>query len=172
MIVLGHVVISSAVRSASQGDPLDLSDCDALAQVWRGFGERGLLYYNAGVLSGCSQLHKHMQFAPLSECPLIDAMGRGEKLPYRYYAEKVDAKDGEAILSVYEQLRKVADWNGDYNFVISNGIAALVPRREPIYKGLIVNGIGVAGHLMLWVGQNHSAETEPLDILVGACVPW
>jgi hypothetical protein len=172
MIVIGHVVISCAARTATQGDPLDLSDCCALAQVWQGFGRRGLLYYNAGVDSGCSQLHKHMQFAPLEECPLADAMRKGEKLPYRYYAAEVDLESGEAIFEVYERLMKEANWSGDYNCVLTNGLIAIVPRRVAIPNGIIVNGVGVVGHYMLWEGQNLDVEEEPIEILKAACVPW
>jgi hypothetical protein len=90
-VVRGHVVVSSANPKAIQGDDLDISDCHALAQVVTGFDQRGLAYYNAGVESGCSQMHKHMQFAPVLDNPLFDVMRAGERLPWRYFkAELAD----------------------------------------------------------------------------------
>jgi ATP adenylyltransferase/5',5'''-P-1,P-4-tetraphosphate phosphorylase II len=66
-----------------------------------------------------------------------------------------------------------AAWDGDYNFVAARGVAALVPRSAAIHPtGVIVNGLGVAGHFMVWEGQNEEAHKEPLRILAETCVPW
>jgi ATP adenylyltransferase/5',5'''-P-1,P-4-tetraphosphate phosphorylase II len=75
------------------GDPLNLSDCHAMAQVLAGHEYVRIAYYNnynnynnynSGVTAGCSQLHKHIQFAPLPHNPLLDAYRPRAGLPWQY----------------------------------------------------------------------------------------
>lgn len=73
---LGHIVISCASPSSKQTDNLNISDCSALSQVIRGYNRTGIAYFNFGLESGCSQMHKHMQYTTLKYNPIFNEMKR------------------------------------------------------------------------------------------------
>lgn len=73
---LGHIVISCANPSSKQTENLNKSDCSALSQVIRGYERTGIAYFNYGLESGCSQMHKHMQYTTLKYNPIFDEMKR------------------------------------------------------------------------------------------------
>jgi ATP adenylyltransferase/5',5'''-P-1,P-4-tetraphosphate phosphorylase II len=172
MIVPGHVVISHASPRAIQGDDLDISDCHAMAQVLRGCDYQGIAYYNAGRESGCSQMHKHMQFAPLTDNPLFEAMRKGVPLPWRYCAANLRAVTADELLGAYRRLRQSINHDGSYNVVVSNGAMAVVPRRRAGHLwGVNVNSLGVSGHFFLWKTSDRIIEQRPLQILRDLCVP-
>lgn len=171
MVAPGHVVISSADPSHAQGDDLNGRDCAALSQVIRGFGRRGIAYYNSGWASGCSQPHKHMQFAPLLRNPLFSAMRSGARLPFRYFAAELGDDSPAHIERAYCDLMARARHCGAYNFMIADGAAVLVPRRRAAHElGISVNSLGVAGHFFLFEDSSPRIERMPLRILTDLCV--
>jgi ATP adenylyltransferase/5',5'''-P-1,P-4-tetraphosphate phosphorylase II len=172
-VVRGHVVVSSANPKAIQGDDLDMSDCHALAQVVTGFDQRGLAYYNAGIESGCSQMHKHMQFAPVLNNPFFKVMRAGERLPWRYFkAELADITPNE-IRKAYEDLKSRMRHNGSYNVLLGKGTLALVPRRRANHTwGISINSLGVAGHFFIWEHSSKNIETWLIQVLKDVYLPW
>lgn len=73
---LGHIVISCANPSSKQTENLNKSDCTALSQVIQGYNRTGIAYFNYGLESGCSQMHKHMQYTTLTYNPIFNEMKR------------------------------------------------------------------------------------------------
>ena len=169
---LGHVVISSADPLAKQIEPLNKQDCSALSQVIRGYERKGIAYFNFGLESGCSQMHKHMQFTTLQYNPLFKAMCNNANLGIKYYSLKLRDDSPNEIYDGYNELLKKAHWDKSYNFVISEGYACLVPRRFSVHPyGLSLNSLGVSGHYFVWEGKSEKAEKEPLKVLRDLCVP-
>lgn len=171
MVCPGHIIISSSSPKAIQGDDVIFEDCQALEHVVKGYNGKGIAYYNCGVDSGCSQMHKHMQFAPWTENPLFDVMADGEKLPWKYVKASLADITAKEILKAYTSLKNEMKWNGSYNFVLSNGVMALVPRRAANHPwGVNVNSLGVAGHFMIWEHSSKIIEARPIDVLRDLCV--
>ena len=85
----GHIVISSKDPKDQQGQPATLKDFIDIEKILNSF-QCGIAYYNSGIESGCTQLHKHLQFAPLTKTPLLDAMAEKRKLPFVYRVEKFE----------------------------------------------------------------------------------
>lgn len=172
MVEKGHVVISSEAPKARQGDPLEMCDFHALSQCIQGYGRKGVAYYNSGVDSGCSQMHKHMQFAPLPRSPLMEAMIDHYPLPYKYYVTKLENDEPIGIKNAYNRLMKESSYNGSYNFVVIDGHAAIVPRIRGTHKcGININSLGVAGHFFIWDKDEEMVSKDPLKIISDLCIP-
>jgi ATP adenylyltransferase/5',5'''-P-1,P-4-tetraphosphate phosphorylase II len=172
MIVPGHIVVSSADHRATQDEHLNLKDCSAFAQVLKGYGNKGIAYFNRGVQSGCSQMHKHLQCAPLTDNPLFDAMRLKRHLPWKYFSMELYDIQANDILKVYQEGLQKLKHNGSYNVIISRGVMAIVPRRKADHPcGVSANSLGVSGHLFAWEGENLFAEEHPAQLLTDLCVP-
>ena len=172
MVCPGHTIISSASPKAIQGDPLNMQDCHALEQVVTGYKNKGIAYYNSGVMSGCSQMHKHMQFAPWTDSPLFEAMKKGADLPWRYVKAELKEIRAEDIMKAYTELKRKMNWDQSYNFVMSDGVIALVPRRQANHPwGVNINSLGVAGHFFIWEHSDKIIEQQPIQVLKDLCVP-
>ena len=183
MVALGHVVISSASPKSIQGEPLNLSDCSALSQVIRGFDEKGVAYYNCGVNSGCSQMHKHVQFVPFTNNPLLSAITkdsnmssvlRNYKFNFRNYSISLKNYSPQEILNGYNKLINNSKWKGDYNFLIANKKAMLIPRKcanDPIYD-VNISSLNLAGHFFIWETDNAEIPQNTLKIVHDTCIVW
>lgn len=172
----GHTIGSSDNPSAMQGDSLNDADFRCFSQMMLDFGNKGIGYYNSGTQSGCSQLHKHIQYIPNDDNPLAKHMSVGGSLPYLYYAKHIDWYSYEAIKDAYEDLhsRMVCGKYGDkikhFNFVLSNNSAFIVPRklaRHPL--GITVNSIGVSGHFFTYEEDFERFRDKPLQIVTELC---
>jgi ATP adenylyltransferase/5',5'''-P-1,P-4-tetraphosphate phosphorylase II len=172
MVTLGHTVISCADPARHQGDPVDLSDCHAIAQVLAGHDYIGLTYYNCGIDAGCSQLHKHLQFAPLPYNPILDVYRRHEKLPWQYRHVELPEMTADHIFNAYRQVHEEFGKPDVYNFIVAKGVAVLVPRRKSMTDSEIIsNSLTVCGHWMIWEEQGPEVEADPIAILTEVCVP-
>ena len=171
----GHIVISSIDPAADQGAPLNDEDFAVFSKVLLAFGCKGICYYNSGIESGCTQLHKHVQFVPTSEKPLFDAMVAGEKLPFVYHATKLKGSSPSLIGDAYRELMEKAKHDPEhpaYNFIVSDGKAVFVPRRKARHQcGLVVNSIGICGHLSIWQWTHPMVRNEPLKVITDLCIP-
>jgi ATP adenylyltransferase/5',5'''-P-1,P-4-tetraphosphate phosphorylase II len=173
MVVPGHVVVSHASPRAIQGEDLDICDCHAMAQVIKGYDGQGVAYYNAGVESGCSQMHKHMQFCPIRINPLFDTMKRGVRLPWRYYTERLGDITADELMRVYRGLKRAMNFSGSHNVIVCDGTMALVPRRQAAHPwGVNLNSLGVSGHFFVWETSDKVIEQRPVQVLKELCVPW
>lgn len=171
MVTLGHVVVSSDDPNACQEDPLNEKDFHAFSQVIRGFDRKGIAFFNHGLESGCSQYHKHFQFAPLTYNPVFDLMAKGFPLKYQYFTHFLKDDRPIDIACAYNDLVKRANPKGSYNFLISNGVAVLVPRKKATHScGLNVNSLGVAGHFYAWEKDDQWERDHPLTILEDLCI--
>ena len=172
MVCPAHVIISSGSPRAIQGDPINMQDCCALEQVIKGYNGKGIAYYNAGVMSGCSQMHKHMQFVTWTYNPLFNEMKKGTRLPWRYVRMELKDLTANDIMKAYTELMSKMNWNGSYNFVLCDGVMALVPRREANHPwGVNLNSLGVSGHFFIWEHSNKIIEQQPIQVLKDLCVP-
>jgi ATP adenylyltransferase/5',5'''-P-1,P-4-tetraphosphate phosphorylase II len=170
----GHIVLSSIDPSAAQGAPLGRADFGALSAVLTSFGT-GVGYYNCGIESGCTQLHKHIQFAPLAQAPLFDAMAARQALPFVYRSTEMAGMRPEDIRDAYLRLIDEAGVGADgaqYNFIVRNARAALVPRRKAQHPcGILVNSIGMCGQLSVWEWSDPIIMKRPMSVIADLCVP-
>ena len=182
MVALGHVVISSANPKCVQGDRLNISDCSALSQIIQGYNNSGIAYYNCGVESGCSQMHKHVQFVPYITNHLFDELIQTSSshilnqpsYGFRHYSVKLRNYSAQEILHKYNQLMSQSKWDKAYNFLISNQHAVLIPRKcanHPIYN-VNVSSLNFGGHFYLWDTDSPKILTNPLKILQDVCIKW
>ncbi|OHS92873.1 hypothetical protein TRFO_12245 [Tritrichomonas foetus] len=171
----GHIVLSSIDKNAEQGSDLTRSDCSAFTQIINAFENEGIAYYNAGLESGCSQLHKHIQFTPIKEAPIFDAMVAKEKLPIVYHSEKLNKITPDEILSAYKDLLKQAEKDPkhkSYNFIVAHNHAVYVPRSKAQHScGICINSFAICGHYSLWQWSDPIIKNAPLSILKDVCFP-
>lgn len=172
----GHIVISSIKKSAMQGDNLDISDFNAFEQVFESFNYEGILYYNSGSNSGCTQPHKHIQYTPIGECPILEAMIANKNLPFYYHIKKIDGQiTSEKMMKVYEELleeSKKDPPHDSYNFIIIKGYAFYVPRKKSKFRcGTLLNSIAVSGNIPVWNWSDQSLKEKPLSALEEVCIP-
>jgi ATP adenylyltransferase/5',5'''-P-1,P-4-tetraphosphate phosphorylase II len=172
---LGHVVLSSTDPRESQDDPLHSRDFAALSQILTAFSGDGIGYYNCGIDSGCTQLHKHLQYVPLTQIPLFRAMSRQEALPWVYRSIPLPDLSPLSIGAAYEELMDKARRSvaiSAYNFVVGAGHALLVPRRMARNEWkIVVNSIGISGHLPIWESSAEMVKKAPISIIRGLCYP-
>ncbi|OHT07032.1 hypothetical protein TRFO_24758 [Tritrichomonas foetus] len=172
---LGHIVISCANPHAKQNEHLNESDCAALSQVICAYENKGIAYFNHGLESGCSQMHKHMQYSTLEYQPLLKEMCEKKysksTLGIKYFSVKLNQISPSEIYEAYQELRKEASWQGSYNFIISNNYAVFVPRKLSIHPlGISLNSLGVCGHYFVYEDSNPEIEKKPLRILRDSCI--
>lgn len=172
----GHIVISSIEENKKQGSNLTISDFCAFEQVFTSFNYEGMLYYNSGNNSGCTQPHKHIQYTPFNEFPILDAMAANEKLPILYHVIKIDGQiTSENMLTAYESLLEIAKKDpkhDSYNFIVTKGYAYYVPRKSSEYKcGTKLNSIAVSGNIPFWNWSDPSLKENPLTVLEFICLP-
>ena len=172
MSTFGHIVMSTDHSGPKQGENLNDSDIMTLSEVLNGFGGKGLGLYNSGVESGCTQLHKHMQYVPTDDNPLLEPMIAKEKMPFKYYTQKIDKLTPQEIMENYKRLLSDANHRGSYNYMIFKNHGFLIPRthaRHP--SGKVINALGVAGH---WTIFQRMADTiikkHPMTVLEELCV--
>ena len=172
MATFGHIVMSTDRKGPTQGEPLSSSDTSTMASVINGFGGSGLCLYNSGVESGCTQLHKHMQYVPTDDNPILESMLAKENLPFKYYCSKMSDITSEEIMENYRKLMSDANYNGSYNYMIFKKHGFLVPRshaRHP--SGKVINALGVAGHWTIFERMaNTIIKQHPMTVLEELCV--
>lgn len=167
MLCKGHVVISDDSKEHHQTDPLNLSDCDALSHVMNGFKGIGIGYYNCGIDSGCSQIHKHLQFVPFEKHPILDLMADEKKLPFIYYIKKIEKYEATQIYSAYNELIKFIKNSECYNFICGMNSVILIPRRIISNEAeVVINALGFCGHIMCRAENVESVRDDPMKTLV------
>jgi ATP adenylyltransferase len=172
MVELGHVVISSADSKDIQTDPLNIQDCHAISQIIKGCNGIGIIYYNCGIESGCSQKHKHFQYASLIEIPFFGIMKDQKYLPFQYYTGKIKDDSPDEILKVYEMLMKQMNYDGSYNLIIYDEVMIIVPRKQANHSlGVSLNSLGICGHLFLQEKSDEIIERMVFQILQDIHIP-
>lgn len=165
----GHVVLTATNPTCEQGNPLLPGNFEDMATLLNSFG-KGIAYYNSGIDSGCTQLHKHAQFSPLEETPILTALKNNVKLPFEVRWEKMDTITGKSINDVYHQLVKNLPTK-DYNFVVRKDIAALMPRTRARHStGIVINSLGMCGILAIWPNSDKYILQNPMKILTDLSV--
>ncbi|EAY22048.1 hypothetical protein TVAG_456830 [Trichomonas vaginalis G3] len=172
----GHVVISSDNPSDRQGDPLNDTDFHAFSQFLLDFGNKGIGYYNSGNESGCSQLHKHIQYIPTEDFPIADVMSKGKNLPWLYYSKKIEWFSPECVKDAWNDLTsrmksgKFGDDIKHFNFVLTKHHAFLVPRKQARHRlGITLNSLGVCGQFFTYEEKFESMKDHPIDIVRDLC---
>ncbi|KAK8880609.1 hypothetical protein M9Y10_003291 [Tritrichomonas musculus] len=168
----GHLIMAVDNQKEIQGSFLTNHDFSMLSQLLNQVDDRGVAYYNGGIDAGCTQLHKHLQYVPSFDNPLFDAMATGQKLPYKYYTEKLDDYRPSSIGDAYKRLFERMNFDGSYNFLISNKIAAIVPRRKAKHEtGVLVSSMAMCGHLYVGISNGKKAAENPLKIISDVSFP-
>lgn len=172
----GHIVISSIEENLKQGSNLDISDFCAFEQVFQSFDYEGMLYYNSGINSGCTQQHKHIQYTPINEYPILDAMAANKKLPIYYHVKPIsDQITSEKMIKAFNELLELSKEDpphDSYSFIISKGFAFYVPRRNPKFEcGTLLNSLAVSGNISIWDWSDQSLKKKPMSVLKHVCFP-
>lgn len=170
----GHIVLSSIDKNAKQGSDLDIRDFNAFEQVFQSFNDEGMLYYNSGLNSGCSQLHKHLQYTPIKELPMLDAM-IDKKVPIHYHILDIDKITAERMMDAYNELLHMSKNDpphDSYNLIISKGKAFYIPRKECQHKtGIVINSFSMSGNFSIFQWSDPLIKKEPLSIIKEVCFP-
>jgi len=161
----GHALIVTR-EFAEQESALDQTDFAAVAEALRQTG--GLAFYNAGLVAGASQRHKHVQLLPWPLAPVAfatpfdparwsgDRQGRREQ-PYPHAWAPLDAAalaDPARLAAQYEALLmalalgRSGGYSG-YNLLMTPDWMLAVRRSRGSHEGLAVNALGFAGTLLL-----------------------
>ena len=171
MVTRGHVVISSDTRGKKQDERLTYSDIAALSQVVSGFSGNGVGYFNAGPESGSTQVHKHTQYAPLDDNPILEKMIDNAKIPFKYYITPLRSIAPDVIFEGYEKLMRDANWSGSYNFFVYRKHSILVPRTAARHAwGKVVNALGVAGHFTIFSHMDKRIKQHPMTVVEELCL--
>ena len=171
MFCPGHIIMALDHQKEIQGSKLKHHDFATFSKLIQSVDDRGVAYYNGGVEAGCTQYHKHMQYVPYFDNPLFDHMAAGKSLPYRYFAQKLADYKPTTIALAYWKLFSDAKHDGSYNFLISKKTAVLVPRSKAKHEaGVLVNSMGVCGHLFVSDKNYKEVAEKPLEILKSVCV--
>lgn len=174
MFKFGHVLLSSDDEKASQFDHLNELDFNGIAQILRPFDNKGIIYYNFGINSGCTIFHKHFHYVPEIFNPLVSAMKQNIDLPFKYFVEQCNQTDPFQLKQSYDRiadsvLRKSVD---SINFLITDNSIFGIPRKKAEHPiGIVINSMGVAGHFYVWEWTNHEVFENPLQILTDVCFP-
>lgn len=170
----GHIVLSAMEEDAEQGSNLNISDFCAFEQIFTSFNNEGMLYYNSGINSACTQMHKHIQYTPIKDLPILDAMAEDQKLPIIYHVKKIEGQiTSEKMMSAYQELLEIAKDDpphDSYNFIVSNVFAFYIPRKKPRYKcGTMMNSFAISGNYSFWKWSDPAFVNEPLSVLEDVC---
>ncbi|MCU0305052.1 MAG: hypothetical protein MUC56_13455 [Thermoanaerobaculales bacterium] len=167
---------------------LDDGDLEALAHCMAEVD--GLGFYNAGVVAGASQEHKHLQLVPLplGRGPLatpLDAIvdpslapGRLSRLPALPFEHTLIPLDGRQLTpnrvselaGAYDEARRslgILDDSRPYNLLVTRRWLLLVPRRREHWRTVSVNALGFAGSLLVGDPDELAAVRRegPLNVL-------
>ena len=167
----GHIVISSKNPNDEQGAEVNSGDFVDIEKILKSFN-KGVAYYNCGVESGCTQLHKHLQFAPLEKTPLLDCMKKKMKLPFIYRIEHFQngSFNAKNIEKAYKQMIRNLPVKS-YNFIVNQEVACIIPRIAARDRNLIViNSIGLCGVLTTWPNCDPSIMEKPMRTILDVCV--
>ena len=171
MQTIGHVLFSSTDKSASQVTHLNGDDFLCISEILKDYGY-GFAYFNRGINSGCSQQHKHFQYTPYDETPVLDAMSSGFPLPFIYYYKHIDDIEPNTIQNAYQELLPKIPENQDYNFIVKRGICAIVPRRKArCLENLMLNSIAVCGIFGVKNPNDPELHKNAMKFLFTVCIP-
>jgi ATP adenylyltransferase len=168
--VLDHHLLIVTRRFVHQLERLDLSDFEALCLCMSEVD--GLGFYNAGMVAGASQPHKHLQLVPLPlgsgprPTPLDAVMNRAtpKKVIHRIEAFRfphalirlegtpISSDRADELFDNYHRLLKTADVTDSsipYNLIVTKNWMLMVPRRREFFEGISVNALGFAGSLLV-----------------------
>ena len=176
-----HLVISADSKDCKQLDPLNLSDCEAAARVINAYDGEGFIYYNCGVNSGCSQIHKHLQFLLLKDLNVLELMAKGNDLPFVYFKKNIDKYEPSIIYNAYKELfygslkeffhQKAID-DICYNFICGCNTIVIIPRSSISYKNEVaVNSLGFVGHICVREEQIPLVIDDPMSVLISTGFP-
>lgn len=165
--VFPHHLLIVTRSFEDQEERLTLADFEALRICMAGID--GLGFYNAGVVAGASQPHKHLQLAPVplgegpERTPVDRLIERGERLPFRHALARIGSEESpELLFSTYEDLlRQCAAGNGPYNLLLTRDWMLLVPRSREHCGSMSVNALGFAGSLL----TRTTAELDELRLV-------
>jgi ATP adenylyltransferase len=168
--IVKHHLILSSVEFESQFTLLDSFDFEAAFQVMDAYGPH-LCFYNCGVNSGASILHKHIQMIPGGNCPLLPLLKDGG-LPFVYRLQSISAQctmlDIQLLLNCmlrdciaeirvakYSNFDNNASCTREPDFFISYNVLFtrewifVAPRTKSDFESVNVNALGFAGFMLV-----------------------
>jgi ATP adenylyltransferase len=184
-----HVLIVTRAFE-EQESLLDLRDFEALWACMAEFD--AVAFYNAGLVAGASQRHKHIQLVPVPlgfgpERTPIDSLlasarfsgpvGTLPQLPFVHALAWAGECAGlptheaaRASLAIYGDLRRAVGIDREprpYNLLVTREWMLLVPRTREAYREIPVNALGFAGSLLVRNREQLAfvQECGPLTIL-------
>jgi sulfate adenylyltransferase (ADP) / ATP adenylyltransferase len=159
----GHFLIITRAF-VEQESPLARADVAALRGAMTAVD--GLVFYNAGDVSGASQRHRHLQLIPgfsASVEPLLPVdgephvLGRAPALPFDHVFARIDldALGDDGLFNLLDAACETAGLGArggrrpPYNLVMTRRWLMVVPRRVESVAGVSVSALGYAGMMGL-----------------------
>lgn len=158
----GHLLVITREYAPQEG-LLEEEDFDALALAMEGVD--GLGFYNGGRQAGASQVHRHLQVAPLpllpsSEAwptPIDAAITAGRSLPYSHALTLLEGRplgrsDVPRLFEFYKLLmtdQGLAGGDRPYNMLLTRRWMIVVPRTFDRFERISINALGFAGSLLV-----------------------
>ncbi len=135
----------------SQNDFLRLEDFQALSLCSDGRG--WMVFYNCGPDSGRSQPHKHLQITPYPFATGSSMLRPDAHFPFLHAMAAIPSwRDARALFALYESL--IEQCGGakactSHNFIMTDSVMLIVPRRVEHFNGAGINACGFAFSLLV-----------------------
>ena len=138
-----HLLLISRAFEA-QETPLTLANFAAAAKMMAQLDYQGLMFYNAGLIAGASQRHRHLQWVPQAQCLPDPADG---PLPFTHYCLPLDDWQPDTLFATYQHALQQAGWQAGYayNLLLTQRQLWLIPRSQSDWQGISINSLGFAG---------------------------
>ena len=169
MQTYGHVLFTATDPNALQTDELKHDDFFCISEILSSF-DSGIAYYNCGIESGCSQKHKHFQYSPYDDNPILEEMRKETKLPFKYYVEKIKDLEPKTLELSYRNLISKIKKDQSYNFIVKKGCSVLVPRKASRSNNIMLNSVAVSGILGLLDATDTDMQMEAMEMLKEVCI--
>lgn len=152
-----------------QENVLNLQDFYSAALCLREFD--GLAFYNAGVIAGASQPHKHLQFVrfdvdpSFTSLPIETVLPKGDsgkvgvspRLPFRHGFVRFEGlnlqRPSEAARQMEDAYARLGEFLKvqpvGYNLLSTREWMYVVPRRRESFQSISVNSLGYGGSLLV-----------------------
>ncbi len=153
--VLPHHLLLITRRFVSQTAPLEPEDLRAASAAL--VPAEALVFYNAGPQAGASQPHRHLQVVRTPLHPGLPPLPLEELLlddpPVRLALARLDGTDPQQVQAAWPKLVAQVGRSpaapGPYNLLLTRRWLALVPRTQEHHGAVSINGLGLAGSLLM-----------------------
>lgn len=138
-----HLLLISRAFEA-QESLLTLANFAAASCLMARLDYQGLMFYNAGLIAGASQPHRHLQWVPQAD--YLPDLAHGP-LPFSHCCLPLDNWQAETLFTTYRAALAQTGWQPGqaYNLLLTRERLWLIPRCQADWQGISINSLGFAG---------------------------